>query len=113
VRVAAVTLGLVVLVGWARPAAAEKAYGASLPEPIRQVEKGRFHALQGWQRTEKWFRRVYGRSEGIVFRPLEATPEVEGWFIQNLRPGRTWDGIHLYRTEDTVHVFVLPADDGA
>lgn len=92
-----------------RDAFAEKAYGAPLPEQVRQVEKGRFHSLQNWDRTERWFRRVYGRSEGIVFRRLETTPEVDGWFVQNLRPGRTWDGIHVYRTDGTIHIFVLPA----
>jgi hypothetical protein len=111
VRVVALTLGLAALVSWARPALAEKAYGAPLPDKVRQVEKGRFHSLQNWERTERWFRRVYGRSEGIVFRRLETTPKVEGWFIQNLRPGRMWDGIHVYRTDGTIHIFVLPTDE--
>jgi len=97
----------------ARVARAAKAFGAPLPDKVRQVEEGRFHSLQNWDRTVRWFRRVYGRSEGIVLRPLETTPEVEGWFVQNLRPGRTWDGIHVYRTEGTIHLFVLPARDAS
>lgn len=96
-----------------RTARAEKAFGAPLPDPVRQVERGRFHSLQNWERTERWFRRVYGRSEGVVLRPLETTPAVDGWFVQNLRPGRTWDGIHVYRTEGTIHIYVLPSRDVA
>jgi hypothetical protein len=52
---------------------------------------------------------VYGKSEGIVMRPLPTNPEVDGWFVQNLRPGRTWDGINVYRAEGTIHIVVLPA----
>jgi len=112
VRIGALIVGSLLVGGLGRPARAEKAFGAPLPEQVRPVETGRFHSQMNWERTERWFRRLYGSSDGIIFRRLETAPEVEGWYIQNLRPGRPWDGIHVYRTEETIHIVVLPARDG-
>ncbi len=93
-----------------RPASAERAYGASLPEQVRPVEPGRFQSTQKWARTERWFRRVYGRSEGIIWLPLPHTSKVEGFSLRNVRAGRTWDALNVYRAEGSIHIVVLPRE---
>jgi hypothetical protein len=103
-------IGLAAAVGLGPSGArAERLHGAVLPREVRPAGSNRFASAQTYPRTLRWFRRTYGRSEGIFFRPLRGSPKVQGVFIQNLRPGRAWDGINLYEAEGTVHIYVLPA----
>ncbi|MGF1510599.1 MAG: hypothetical protein ACFB9M_13950 [Myxococcota bacterium] len=97
------------LVSASGSATAARRYGAVLPDEARQVGTDRFVSQQDYQRTLRWFRRVYGQSDGVFFRPLHGSPEVRGVFIQNIRPGRGWDGINLYEARSRVQFVVLPA----
>ncbi|HJL41423.1 MAG TPA: hypothetical protein RMG48_08960 [Myxococcales bacterium LLY-WYZ-16_1] len=89
--------------------------GAALPDQVERVGPGRFRSLKSWDRTLRWFRRVYGDSEGLVWRRVDGKPAVEAFYLQNLRRGRTWDGIHVYRVargpHEGIHIFVLPRAD--
>lgn len=95
------------------PAQAARVVGAALPEQVTRIGETRFRSLQNWERTVRWFRRVYGDSEGVVWRRLETPPQVEAFMVENLRRGRSWDAIHVYRAlrgpHEGVHIFVAPA----
>lgn len=97
-------------------AEAAKSRGATLPEQVRREGPGRYRSLQSWDKTVRWFRRVYAGSDGLVWRRLQTPPHVEGFYIQNLRPGRNFDGINVYRAtrgkHEGVHIYVVPRSDG-
>ncbi|MEM1024403.1 MAG: hypothetical protein AAGD10_11820 [Myxococcota bacterium] len=83
--------------------------GASLPEKVRPAgEDGRYRSLESYDRTLRWFRRVYGRSEGLFFQPIRGAAGVDGVHIHNLRAGRRWDTINVYEAKKVVHILVLP-----
>jgi len=103
------TLLFVVLL-WAPGTAEAASYsGASLPDKVRPAAgEGRYRSLDSLDRTLRWFRRVYGRSEGLFFQPIRGAAGVDGYHIHNLRAGRRWDAINVYEAKNTVHVVVLP-----
>jgi len=83
--------------------------GASLPDKTRPAAgEGRYRSLESLDRTIRWFRRVYGRSEGLFFQPIRGAADVEGVHVHNLRAGRRWDTINVYEAKNVVHVVVLP-----
>lgn len=106
-------LALVAALAVPAPALAEKVYGAVIVDGARRIEPGRYRSPQDYERTLRFFRRVYGRSEGIVFTRMKTTPKVKGTHIANLRDKRTWDGINVYEVRDKVFIYVLKAGERA
>ncbi len=95
-----------------RPAAAAKVYGAVILDESRKIEPGRYRSMKSYERTLRYFRSVYGRTKGVVFRPMKTTPKVKGVHIANLRSKRTWDGINVYEVRDKTFIYVIKHDPG-
>lgn len=88
--------------------AAETLHGASLPRELTPVSENRFRSQLDLRRTIRFFRRVYGQSDGVFIQNIRGDPRVDGVHVRNIRPGRQWDAVNVYEAKGTVHVVVLP-----
>lgn len=92
------------------PAWAATVHGAAVIEGAVKVDEDRFKSPQDWDKTIRFFRSVYGRQPGIVWRSIASTPKVKAIHIANTRRGQSWEGINIYQTEGEVFIFVIKAD---
>lgn len=93
-----------------RTAAAATVSGASIPPEVSRVGRGRYRSKRDWDRTLRFFRGVYGRKQGIIWKRLDTPPRVKAIHIANTRARRRWDGINIYESEGKVTIVVLPAE---
>lgn len=94
----------------AHQAEAAPVHGAALIEGAIKIEEDRFKSPQDWDKTIRFFRTVYGKQPGIVWRSVASTPKVKAIHIANTRRGATWEGINIYETGGEVFIFILKAE---
>lgn len=90
-------------------AEAKKVHGATILDEVRSAGDGYLRSTRDWDRTIRFFRGVYGRARGIVWRNLETPPKVKAIYIENTRAKRKWDGINIYHHNNRTFIHVLPA----
>jgi len=95
------------------PAAAATVHGAAVIDGAVKLEDDRFKSPQDWDKTIRFFRTVYGKQPGIVWRSIASTPKVKAVHIANTRRGGSWEGINIYETNGEVFIFVIKADPAA
>lgn len=96
------------LAGVASRAEAKRVFGAAIPDEVRRIDEGRFRSRRDWDRTLRFFRSVYRRTSGVVWRRIETPPNVKAIHIQNTKRKRKWDGINIYETKGgKVYIYVL------
>lgn len=76
----------------------------------KKTAKNRYRSLLDWDKTVSAYRKVYGRDGNTAWFDIDAPARVKGIYIQNLRPGQSWEGINLYEADGKVQIFVVPAD---
>lgn len=86
---------------------AERVYGITLPPDARRIDEDRYRATQNYNRTIRYFSRLFGRSRGLIWQPIRGSAEVRGVHIINHRPGRQWDALNIYETDDKVYIYVV------
>ena len=91
--------------------AAEKVYGAIIPDDVAKLDDGRYRSKKDWDKTMRSFRNAYENTKGIVFQRMTTSPRVRNaYHIQNTQANRRWDGINVYETQDgKIFIVVLPA----
>jgi hypothetical protein len=92
------------------PALAATVHGAAVIDGAVKIEEDRFKSPQDWDKTIRFFRSVYGRQPGIVWRSIASTPKVKAIHIANTKRGQSWEGINIYQTNGEVFIFVIKAD---
>ncbi len=97
-------------VGSAAPALAATVHGAAVIDGAVRVDEDRFKSPQDWDKTIRFFRSVYGKQPGIVWRSIASTPKVKAIHIANTRRGGTWEGINIYQAGGDVFIFVIKAE---
>lgn len=102
----ALTLGI-----FATSAEAAAVHGAAVIEGAVRVDEDRFKSPQDWDKTIRFYRSVYGKQPGIVWRSIASTPKVKAIHIANTRRGGSWEGINIYQSGSDVFIFVIKADD--
>lgn len=93
-----------------RPAWAQRVHGVTMPPDARKIEDDHFRAGQTYDRTLRYFSRLYGIGRGIVWRPIRGNAKVKGVHIINHQRSRSWDAINIYENRDKVYIYVLKAD---
>ena len=106
--VALVAGGLVALPG--RDAQALTVHGAVVQDGAVKVDENRFKSKEDWDKTLRFYRNVYGKAAGIVWRSIASTPKVKAIHIANIKRGRSWEGINIYETGGSVFIFVIKAE---
>ena len=89
------------------PAIAKKVHGAHVLDESRPVGDDRFQSMRDWDRTLRFFRSVYGKTAGVVWRRVDTTPKVKAIHIENTRRGQGWEGINIYETDGKIFVYVI------
>lgn len=82
--------------------------GAQLPPEVSRIESRRYRSKRDWDRTLRFYRSVYSRKRGIIWKQIDTPPGVKGVHIANTRAGRRWDGINIYEAGGKVTIFILP-----
>ena len=96
------------LLGQPSTASAERIYGAVVMDGARPLkEKGRYRSVKDWDRTTRFYRRVYGSKKGYVWREIATTPRVRAVHLENTNKRRTWDGINIYQSRGKVYMYYL------
>ena len=80
-----------------------------MPPTAKQISEDRFRDSNTYTKTVRYFSRKYGRSRGIIWRPIRGSPRVKGVHIINNRTRRQWDGINIYETGNKVYIYVVKA----
>lgn len=89
-------------------AEAKRVFGALIPDEVHRVDDARYRSRRDWDKTLRFFRSVYKRTSGVVWRRIETPPNVKAIHIQNTRRKRKWDGINVYETKSgKVFIYVL------
>lgn len=81
-----------------------------IPSESKKTGKNRYRSLLDWDKTLSAYRKVYGRDGNTAWFDIDAPARVKGVYIQNLRPGQSWEGINVYEADGKVQIFVVPAD---
>ncbi|MEL7370344.1 MAG: hypothetical protein AAFN74_15605 [Myxococcota bacterium] len=87
----------------------ERVLGITMPTDARRIEDDYFRASNTYDRTIRHFSRLYGRSSGIIWRPIRGNPRVKGMHIINNRRRRQWDAINIYESRRKVFIYVVPS----
>ncbi|MEM7676288.1 MAG: hypothetical protein AAF449_09830 [Myxococcota bacterium] len=87
----------------------QRVLGITMPTDSRPIEDGYFRASNTYERTVRHFSRLYGRSSGIIWRPIRGNPRVKGVHIVNNRRNRQWDAINIYESRRKVFIYVVPS----
>jgi hypothetical protein len=106
----AVWLGLAVVHSGA---AAATVHGAQLMDGAVKVDEDRYRSSQDWEKTLRFYRGIYGKVQGVLWRSVASTPKVKAIHIANLRKGQSWEGINVYETGGQVFIYVLRAESGS
>ena len=85
-------------------------HGAQLIETAVTVDEDRYKSPQDWEKTLRFFRGIYGKQPGIVWRSVASTPKVKAIHIANIRRGQSWEGINIYETGGEVFIYVSKAE---
>lgn len=109
-RAAKVLLGFGLSVSPMLPVYGATDHGAQLIENAVKVEEGRYRSPQDWEKTLRFFRGIYGKQPGIVWRSVASTPKVKAIHIANIRRGQSWEGINIYETGGEVFIYVIKAE---
>jgi hypothetical protein len=91
-------------------ALAASVHGAAVIDGAVKIEEDRFKSPQDWDKTIRFFRSVYGRQPGIVWRSVASTPKVKAIHIANTRRGQSWEGINIYQVNNEVFIYVIKAE---
>lgn len=92
---------------WSPVAEAAKVHGATILDESKKTGPSRFQSRRDWDRTIRFFRRVYGKKKGIVWSQMDTPPGVKGIHIANIRRTRKWDGINIYQHKNRIEIFVI------
>ena len=109
-RAAAVLLGLGLSASPTLPVFGATDHGAQLIENAVKVDEDRYKSPQDWEKTLRFFRGIYGKQAGIVWRSVASTPKVKAIHIANIRRGQSWEGINIYETGGEVFIYVIKAE---
>ncbi|MFO0723187.1 MAG: hypothetical protein U1E65_05365 [Myxococcota bacterium] len=109
-RVASLLLGLGLSGLTASSAFGATDHGAQLIENAARLEDGRYKSPQDWEKTLRFYRGIYGKQPGIVWRSVASTPKVKAIHIANIRRGQSWEGINIYETGGEVFIYVIKAE---
>jgi hypothetical protein len=113
VRAALVAAGLLASTGLASVASAATVHGAQLMDGAVKVDEDRYRSTQDWEKTLRFYRGIYGKVQGVLWRSVASTPKVKAVHIANLRKGQSWEGINVYETGGQVFIYVLRAESGS
>ena len=91
---------------------AARVHGAVIFDKTVKVDDSRYRSKQNWDRTMRFFRRVYGDKPGMVMHAVPTPPRVKAVHIENTNPGASWEGINIYETRGKVFIYVIAADGG-
>lgn len=83
------------------------AHGVIVPGGSKLISKDRFKSSKDFDRTLRFYRSVYRREKTIVFQHLPSPPAVKAMYIENTKPGASWEGINLYRTRGKVYIYII------
>lgn len=78
-----------------------------------KVDDDRYRSTQDWEKTLRFYRGIYGKVQGVLWRSVASTPKVKAVHIANLRKGQSWEGINVYETGGQVFIYVLRAESGS
>lgn len=85
--------------------------GAQLPPEVSRIDKRRYLSKRTWDRTLRFYREVYRRKRGIIWKRIDTPPGIKAIHIANTRARRRWDGLNLYEANGRVTIFVLATSD--
>ena len=108
--VVAIAAACVLGLGVGDAEAVEKVHGALIIDKGAKVGVDRYKSPKDWERTLRFYRRVYGGKPNIVWRDIASTPKVKAVHIGSTDRERSWEGINIYRTRSGVFIYVIAAE---
>ncbi len=102
-----VALLVAVMVAGSSEALAASVHGAVLIDNAVKVDEDRYKSPKDWERTLRFFRKVYRKKPGIVWMDVATTPKVKATHLANTNPGSSWEGINIYQVRGGVFIYVI------
>ena len=90
---------------------AARVHGAVIFDKTVKVDDSRYRSKQNWDRTLRFFRKVYSDKPGMVLHSVPTPPRVKAVHIENTNSGASWEGINIYETGGKVFIYVIAAQD--
>ena len=92
-------------------AQAESVHGALIMDHGKRVDTDRYKMAKNWDRTIRFYHRVYGKKDGYTWEFFADTPKVRAIHIENLNRKKGWEGLNIYETRKGVFVYVIKAEE--
>lgn len=102
------TFALSLILGNPQRTSAAGAHGVVVPQGSKTMGKSQFRSSKDWDRTIRFFRKVFRGDKGIVFQLMKSPPNVKAYHIQNINPKRRWDSVNIYENKQKVYISILP-----
>ncbi len=85
-----------------------RVHGALILDKSVPTGDGRYRSTTTWDKTLKFYRSVYRGTKGVVWHRMNTNHKVKGVYLQNTRPGATWEAINIYQHKGRIFISVVP-----